>query len=637
MPKSLFPHASPETRELLEQDPTLKLFNTFDWASNPLGLIPDWPDTLKGAVRLMMSASTPMVMMVGERGILLYNNGYAIFAGQRHPDIFGMPAEDAWPEIAQFNRLNIDRGLRRESWTLRNQELVLNRHGEPESAWMDLHYSPIMGDDGMSMGTLCVVHETTDRVIAEQALARSEERMALAISGTELVGTWDWDVANDKVTADDQFASLFNLDSLRAGFGVPIQEFLQAIHPDDVQRVGEEIADALRTGSTYKSEYRLVDPEGNVTWVVASGRPRVDAEGRVNRFPGIAIDVTEQHRAAEALRESELQFRTLADTMPQMVWSTRPDGYHDYYNARWYEYTGMPEGSTDGEGWNGMFHPDDQERAWTRWRESLATGEPYQIEYRLRNYAGEYRWTLGRALPIRDDQGQILRWIGTCTDIHESRLAAEERELVAQELSHRIKNIFAVLNGIISLSARSYPEAKTFADQLRQRIYALGEAHDFVRPHGYFDGMNNGQGMLSALIERLMRPYNSDGAARVGFDGDDAKVDDAAATPMALLFHELATNSAKYGALSQEGGVVRISGRLSEDAYHIEWRETGGPHVLEPERLGGFGTRLVQLSVEGQMRGQLVRNWQPEGLEVLISLPLDALSRSARLLSEPTR
>ena len=90
-------------------------------------------------------------------------------------------------------------------------------------------------------------------------------------------------------------------------------------------------------------------------------------------------------KAAEAaLKESEAKFRAIADTMPQMVWSTLPDGFHDYYNARWYEFTGVPEGTTDGEGWNDMFHPDDQQRAWEVWSHSLRTGEIYQIEYRLR-------------------------------------------------------------------------------------------------------------------------------------------------------------------------------------------------------------------------------------------------------------
>jgi PAS domain S-box-containing protein len=121
------------------------------------------------------------------------------------------------------------------------------------------------------------------------------------------------------------------------------------------------------------------------------------------------------------LRESEAQFRLLADSMPQMVWVTRPDGFHEYYNRRWYEFTGVPDGSTDGEGWSGMFHPDDQGRAWAAWRRSLATGEPYEVEYRLRHHTGEYRWTLGRALPVRNAAGEIERWYGTCTDIHDQK------------------------------------------------------------------------------------------------------------------------------------------------------------------------------------------------------------------------
>src|SRR5690606_20703029 len=135
---------------------------------------------------------------------------------------------------------------------------------------------------------------------------------------------------------------------------------------------------------------------------------------------------------------------------------------------------------------------------------ALATGEPYQNEHRLRHHSGEFRWTLARALPLRDAAGTIVHWIGTSTDIHQSRLAAQERDLVAQELSHRIKNIFAVLTGIISLSARSRPEVKTFADELRQRIYALGEAHDFVRPHSQVSHKLENQGSLKSLIIRLM-------------------------------------------------------------------------------------------------------------------------------------
>ncbi|MDP9096541.1 MAG: PAS domain-containing protein, partial [Pseudomonadota bacterium] len=109
----------------------------------------------------------------------------------------------------------------------------------------------------------------------------------------------------------------------------------------------------------------------------------------------------------------------LTDSIDQMVWSTRADGFHDFFNQRWYEYTGVPPGSTDGEGWNDMFHPADQERAWAMWHESLATGQPYRIEYRLRHHSGSYRWVLGRAQPVLDGDGRITRWYGTCTDIQD--------------------------------------------------------------------------------------------------------------------------------------------------------------------------------------------------------------------------
>ena len=146
----------------------------------------------------------------------------------------------------------------------------------------------------------------------------------------------------------------------------------------------------------------------------------------------------ERARAVRAVAANEARFRQLADAMPQMVWVTRPDGYHVYFNRRWYEFTGVPEGSTDGEGWNELFHPDDRGRASERWRQSLVSGEPYEIEYRLRHRSGEYRWTLGRALPIRDDRGNVAQWFGTCTEIDALKKLEQEREdLLSRERAAR--------------------------------------------------------------------------------------------------------------------------------------------------------------------------------------------------------
>ncbi|MFZ2997483.1 PAS domain-containing protein [Sphingobium sp.] len=342
-------------------------------------------------------------------------------------------------------------------------------------------------------------------------------------------------------------------------------------------------------------------------------------------------EVTEQQQLdARAVAESDRLFRTLADAMPQMVWSTLPDGLHVYYNARWYDFTGVPEGSTDGEGWNDMFHPDDQERAWKRWRTSLETGAPYEIEYRLRHHSGDYRWTLGRALPIRDADGTITSWMGTCTDIHEQKLMLEEREMIAHELSHRIKNIFSVIAGLIGLSARQHPEIRAVADDLRDRILALGRAHDFVRPHSADSAPQPGQGrgLLRGVLDQIFAPYDDEAGLRIQMSGEDVPIDDRSATPLALLFHELATNAAKYGALSVPDGRILLHIDRVEDDIRIDWREEGGPTV-KPGGSDGFGSRLITLSVERQLGGRITREWRPDGLALRLSIPARSMSRVA--------
>ena len=346
----------------------------------------------------------------------------------------------------------------------------------------------------------------------------------------------------------------------------------------------------------------------------------------------ISRDTAAHHAAAADARESitasEARFAVLADTMPQMVWSTLPDGFHDYYNARWYEFTGAPAGTTDGEGWNDMFHPDDQERAWSVWRASLDSGAPYQIEYRLRHHDGTYRWVLGRALPMRDATGAITRWFGTCTDIHEQKLALEEREVISQELSHRIKNIFAVISGLIQFAARSNPGFGTIATDLRHRITALGRAHDFVRPHSAQSRPLARQDSLHGLLLELFEAYQQGGAPRIAVTGDEVAVDDRAATPIALLFHEVATNATKYGALSDPAGRVTLSIAHDADSVVMVWTEHGGPIVAAPpHESAGFGSQLIELSAVRQLGGSVARDWRPEGLALTVAVPLAAFSR----------
>lgn len=328
---------------------------------------------------------------------------------------------------------------------------------------------------------------------------------------------------------------------------------------------------------------------------------------------------------------TEATFKILTDVMPQIVWSTRPDGFHDYYNERWYEFTGVPRGSTDGEGWAGLFHEEDQPEAWRRWRHALATGETYEVEYRLRHSSGQYRWTIGRAQPVRDKNGRIVRWVGTCTDIHEAKLAAEANELLSHELSHRIKNIFSVVGSLLVLSAREFPEAKPFASRFRERVAALAHAHEFVRPHSEASQPIVGRTTIKGLLEKLFSPYPAASEGRLALSGDDAAVDDRGATPIALLFHELVTNAIKYGALSSETGEVSIVIREAEGTITMTWSESGGPAVSGEPSHTGFGTRLAEMSVERQLGGKLARIWRPQGLVVEIVVAGNRLARDVGL------
>lgn len=198
---------------------------------------------------------------------------------------------------------------------------------------------------------------------------------------------------------------------------------------------GEEHAKALaaveeaKRGGTGRFQGFATTMKGTPRWWDVAVTSINGLEGTPEKLLSVSRDVTSTREAEAALRASEDRFEAIANSIDQMVWSTRPDGFHDYYNQRWYDYTGAPEGSTDGEAWSGMFHPEDEERARGLWSHSLATGEPYHIEYRLRHRSGEYRWVIGRAQCVRDEQGRIVRWFGTCTDIHE---IVEAREVLAR-------------------------------------------------------------------------------------------------------------------------------------------------------------------------------------------------------------
>lgn len=309
----------------------------------------------------------------------------------------------------------------------------------------------------------------------------------------------------------------------------------------------------------------------------------------------------------------------LTDAMPQMVWSSKPDGHSDYFNAQWYAFTGVRPGETDGDNWADVLHPDDQELAREAWSHAVATGENYEVEFRLRHHAGGYHWTLTRGLPIRNAEGAIIRWIGTCTDIDSQKRAEQQLSLVTHELSHRIKNIFSVIGGLVALSARKRPEVADYARELASRINALARAHELARPNAPETGTPQPTS-LHGLLALLFAPYPAMSEGRIRFSGNDLDVGQGAITALSLLFHELATNAVKYGALSVPDGILTIETVADADHVQLTWCERGGPSVEGEPGRSGFGTELAALAVKRQLGGSIRHAWETPGLVIHLAL-----------------
>lgn len=297
---------------------------------------------------------------------------------------------------------------------------------------------PLRDEDGAVRGVIGAFLDVTERKQVEQQLRENQERLTLALDAAR-IGSWDWNLQTSQVVWTRYHEMIFGYEP-----GNPqrtYQQWSSRVHPEDLPRVEVTVQTAMAKQQDYEDEYRVIWGDGSLHWVSAFGRFQYNQEAKPIRMLGMLFEISDRKQAEVALRQSELIFRTLADTMPQMFWVTQPDGYHEYYNQRWYDYTGKTLEQTRGEGWQDIVHPDDVERTIEVWQNSLRTGKTYDIECRLLRAAdGEYRWHLVRAFPLRNQEDQIVKWFGSCTDIHDQKLVIEERaQALARERAARIE------------------------------------------------------------------------------------------------------------------------------------------------------------------------------------------------------
>ena len=287
-----------------------------------------------------------------------------------------------------------------------------------------------------------VVRDISERKRAETNLRRSEAYLAEA---QKLSRTGSWAGTADLLKSTYWSAEMFRIMGLPRRDNPPTtEEMSKHIAPEAWAGILELFETARRKKTTCDGEFPMVLPDGSNRVIRIVGHPVLDAAGDIVEFVGTTIDITEQRQARAALekalaeiKKSEDRLRVIVDTIPALAWSTLPDGSAEFLNQRWLDYTGLSAQEAQGWGWTVAIHPEDSTKLVETWRAILASGTPGELEARMRRFDGEYRWFLFRAVPLRDDLGNIVKWYGTNTDIEHRKQAEEIRTAQARQAGVR--------------------------------------------------------------------------------------------------------------------------------------------------------------------------------------------------------
>jgi PAS domain S-box-containing protein len=326
-------------------------------------------------------------------------------------------------------------------------------------------------------------------------------RLLLEASG---VGSWRLDLVTGELTADARCKQLFGLPPDAAS---SLDAYVERIAPEERPMLQRHVVEARQRPGDYEAERRVTWSDGSVHWLYLKGRSLHDPQSGPQCLEGIAIDVTDRKQAEDALRQSEERARLLVETTPQIVFRMSPDGVELDCNRRGLEYTGLTPGQGAYHGWLQCVHPDDLFRVIEAATHAANTGEPYELEYRLRRASdGSYRWHLGRAMPVLAADGQIISWFGTLTDIEDLKQAQEVLRQSRDELECEVARRTAELSATIERLHREIAEREQAQRALRE-LQERSERHQAELAHA---GRLNMMGEMAAtLAHELNQPLHS--------------------------------------------------------------------------------------------------------------------------------
>jgi len=425
-------------------------------------------------------------------------------------------------------------------------------------------------------------------------------------------------------------------DKHPAAFGLPFHE----VWPE-VQLQLRPLHEAILNGTSgaFFAEDLLIKVQrrGTSDWedarftVSYSPIPDEKAPTGVGGVLVTAVETTDRVRMEEALRTSEERFAGIFEQTGVGVIQCELDGQFLLVNRRYCEIVGRTADELLTLRVPDITHPDDREFDAALRQRLVADGVPFIVEKRYLRPDESEVWVSVNVSVMRSPDGTRPQLIGVAQDITERRVAQEQQGLLVRELNHRIKNLFMITGGLIELSARSANTPKEYASNIRGRLKALAVAHDLILPSfsGGADTVADATG-LEMLLRMILSPYvevpSDRSGARLILDGPFVPLGARAVTTFALILHELATNAAKYGALSVEEGKLHVTWGCADNMLKLKWEESGGPPLRGPPKSEGFGTVISNHSVREQFGGTLSHKWDLKGLSVELSVPMERLS-----------
>lgn len=445
----------------------------------------------------------------GENHIIEIANSHAFDIWQKKSiNMINQPLLEAMPELLPYDIKKILDSVYKTGnrFTATEHPLDVLKNDTLNTIYLNLTFDPLYDSVGQINGIIAISFEVTQHVATRKKIEVNEERLNVVIDASEL-GTWEYQVSPDIVFCSERCLELLGCKGLT---NYSHDDLIKHIHPEDLKDRNQGLALAFEKGMLQYT-VRIVNQDKSIHWIESKGKVFYDEKNKPFKIIGTVRDITEEKNTQQRLEEREEKFRLLADSMPQQIWTADVEGNLNYFNNSVFHYSGMNHQEVLEQGWLSIVHPDDRQENIEKWIQAIKSGNDFLLEHRFRRYDGNYRWKLSRAIPQKDEFGNIQRWVGTSTDIQDQKVFTNKLEKLViertQEINQKNEDLEKMneeLQSFAYISSHDLQEPLRKIQTLATRIADKEKENLSDYGKDYFERIQKSANRMQALIEDLL-------------------------------------------------------------------------------------------------------------------------------------